>query len=66
MNFAMTDIALPSDITYFTEETAPTWLTSVSTVRGSTMDTRWFWLYVLTLKVGSSISTDFRIITRIL
>lgn len=51
---------------FFTEETAPDWLTSVNTVKGSTMDNRWFFNdYVLTLEIGKSIETDFNIITRI-
>ncbi|QJT70804.1 hypothetical protein GR7B_00006 [Vibrio phage vB_VcorM_GR7B] len=50
----------------FTESTAPTWLTSEDTVKGSTMDGRWFWdEHVLTLDVGQSVDTDFRRITRI-
>ena len=52
--------------TEFTETNAPDWLTSETTVPGSTMDMRWFWKdYVLTLEVGKSIDTDFRTITRI-
>lgn len=55
---------LPAEV--FTESTAPDWLTSVNTVKGSTMDHRWFWNdHVLTLKVGASINTDFRNIKRI-
>jgi len=27
----------------FDEETAPDWLTSINSVLGSTVDTRWFW-----------------------
>lgn len=51
---------------FFTEENAPKWLTSEDTVKGSTMDYRWFWNdYVLTLKVGETINTDFRTIKRI-
>lgn len=50
----------------FTEATAPDWLTSRSTVRGSTMDMRWFWeSHVLTLAVGKSVDTSFNKITRI-
>jgi len=50
----------------FTEETAPDWLTSAKTLRGSTMDCRWFWTdCVLTLAVGASVETDFRTIKRI-
>ena len=55
-----------SERVYFTEYTAPSWLTSENSVKGSTMDMRWFWKnYVLTLKVGMSIETDFQVITRI-
>lgn len=50
----------------FSESDAPDWLTSVNTVKGSTMDNRWFWTdYVLKLSVGESVDTDFRTITRI-
>lgn len=50
----------------FSEATAPDWLTSRNTVRGSTMDNRWFWVdHVLTLQVGESVDTDFQKITRI-
>lgn len=50
----------------FTETTAPDWLTSCKTIKGSTMDDRWFWNnHVLKLEVGNSIQTDFRTITRI-
>ena len=51
---------------YFDEDTAPDWLTSANSVKGSTMDSRWFWeKHVLTLEVGQTIKTDFRIIERI-
>lgn len=50
----------------FDEETAPTWLTSLNTVVGSTMDMRWFWRdHVLTLPVGGKVDTDFHTIERI-
>lgn len=50
----------------FTEETAPDWLTSKNTIRGSTMDDRWFWeKHVLTLEVGQKVRTDFNTITRV-
>lgn len=50
----------------FTETTAPDWLTSRNTVKGSTMDSRWFWTeYVLNLQVNESTNTDFQKITRI-
>jgi len=49
----------------FTEDTAPDWLTSKNTIKGSTMDGRWFWTdHVLKLEVGASIETDFQVITR--
>lgn len=48
------------------EHDAPDWLTSANTVRGSTMDTRWFWeRHVLTLEVGQSVETDFHLVTRV-
>jgi len=51
----------------FDENTAPDWLTSVNSIKGSTMDQRWFWEnYILTLAAGESIKTDFQIIKRIL
>lgn len=51
----------------FSELTAPKWLTSENTVKGSTVDNRWFWYrYVLTLNVGDSVETDFHSITRIM
>ena len=53
-------------IEVFTQCDAPKWLTSEDSVKGSTMDNRWFWFdHVLTLGVGQSIETDFRKITRI-
>ena len=49
----------------FSEESAPDWLTSNNTVKGSTMDNRWFWNErVLALNVGESIQTDCRTVTR--
>lgn len=49
----------------FSEANAPDWLTNRNTVRGSTMDHRWFWEdHVLTLRVGESVNTDFQTITR--
>lgn len=52
--------------TNFTESNAPTWLTSEETVKGSTMDMRWFWEdHVLKLQIGQSVETDFQIITRV-
>lgn len=50
----------------FNEETAPNWLTGEQTVKGSTMDCRWFWTdHVLKLEVGDFIETDFHMITRV-
>ena len=50
----------------FSEHDAPDWLTSASTIKGSTMDQRWFWGdCVLKLEIGSSVNTDFQTITRI-
>jgi hypothetical protein len=50
----------------FSELDAPDWLTSKNTVKGSTMDNRWFWNdHVLALSVGASINTDNRVITRV-
>lgn len=55
--------SLPS---VFTELNAPTWLSSVNTREGSTMDNRWFWNdHVLALEVGETVKTDFQIIKRI-
>jgi hypothetical protein len=50
----------------FTEQTAPDWLTCAKTIKGSTMDDRWFWNdHVLKLYVGQYVDTDFRRIFRI-
>ena len=50
----------------FNESNAPTWLTSEDTIKGSTMDGRWFWTdHVLNLDINESINTDFRTITRL-
>ena len=52
--------------TQFTELNAPLWLTSEDTIKGSTMDFRWFWNdIILKLNVGESRETDFQIIKRI-
>lgn len=65
--FEMTHLTLTESApVHFNEETAPDWLTSVNTVKGSTRDIRWFWVeHVLTLEVGCSVKTDFREITRV-
>lgn len=50
----------------FTESSAPDWLTAKSAIKGSTMDSSWFWReHVLTLDVGKSVETDFHTIRRI-
>jgi hypothetical protein len=49
----------------FDEHTAPKWLCEGGLAE-STMDNRWFWNdYVLTLKIGQSVDTDFQTITRL-
>lgn len=66
MQFSMTHKDFPKRTVEFTEETAPDWLTSKNSVTGSTGDMRWFWnKHVLTLKVGQTVDTDFRVITRL-
>lgn len=66
MRFEMKHRDIPAKIKVFTDTTAPDWLTSVKTAPGSTMDMRWFWYgYVLPLKVGESVETDFQNITRV-
>lgn len=66
MIFSMTHLDFAGKPVIFTETTAPEWLTSANSVKGSTMDMRWFWnKHVLTLEVGKSIDTDFRKITRV-
>jgi len=50
----------------FDEEHAPNWLTSKKSVKGSTMDQRWFWNdHILTMEIGQSIDTEFNCITRL-
>lgn len=52
--------------TTFTEKGAPDWLTGRKSVKGSTMDSRWFWdNYILKLKIDQQIETDFNTIKRI-
>jgi hypothetical protein len=64
MCFSMRDNTFGT-VRAFTEHTAPSWLTRKKTVKGSTMDDRWFWQdRVLVLAVGESIQTDFQTITR--
>lgn len=66
MVFEMKHKFFENNVEFFTENDAPAWVTSENTVRGSTMDSRWFWKdYVLTLAVGDSIDTDFRMIKRL-
>jgi len=63
--FSLEDIIFKT-VSYFSELDAPDWLTSKNTVKGSTMDNRWFWEgYVMALRVGETVKTDFKIITRI-
>lgn len=66
MDFEMTQRYSPTGrVVRFNEQTAPDWLTSAKTVKGSTMDNRWFWTdHVLTLDVGQTVDTDFRTIRR--
>lgn len=67
MKFEMTHLFFKGEPECFDETTAPDWLTSAKTVKGSTMDDRWFWNdHVLTLKVGQSIDTDFQTIRRVM
>jgi hypothetical protein len=62
----MTHLFFDTEAEIFTENDAPDWLTGVKTIKGSTMDCRWFWNdYILKLEVGQSRETDFQIITRI-
>jgi hypothetical protein len=50
----------------FSEDNAPDWLTGKKTIKGSTMDCRWFWTdYILKLKIGETKETDFYTIKRI-
>jgi hypothetical protein len=66
MEFEMKDIIADKVVATFDETTAPDWLTSKNTIKGSTMDQRWYWEdHVLTLNVGDSVETDFNEITRI-
>lgn len=63
--FKMTHDFFREDVLLFSEHSAPDWLTGEGSVRGSTMDNRWFWeRHVLALEVGQSVSTDFRTIER--
>ena len=66
MKFSMTHRFFDFPPEIFSEEDAPDWLTGVKTVKGSTMDCRWFWEdHVKKLQINESIDTDFRRITRI-
>jgi len=66
MQYEMKHKFLTDTIKYFSEHDAPDWLTSATTVKGSTMDNRWFFRdHVLTLDVNASVETEFRTITRI-
>jgi hypothetical protein len=58
--FKATHLYFSNKILEFNEINAPDWLTCKDTVRGSTMDNRWFWKnYVLALEVNESINTTF-------
>lgn len=66
MKFSLIKKFASSNELIFDENDAPSWLTGENTVRGSTMDGRWFWeQHVLKLNVGQSVETDFSVITRI-
>lgn len=66
MKFKIDHLYIPGEPKVFTEDDAPEWLTSQNTIKGSTMDDRWFWQdHVMALYVGQSVSTDFNTITRI-
>ena len=66
MIFEMTQRFFKGEPERFSESSAPDWLTSKNTIKGSTMDYRWFWNdHVLTLEVGQSVKTDFQIIKRV-
>jgi hypothetical protein len=65
MCFSMTHLVFDVEPENFTEDSAPDWLTSCKTIKGSTMDDRWWWEdYVKNLDIGESIESDFRKITR--
>lgn len=51
--------------TIFSEHDAPDWLTCANIVKGSTLDSRWFWNDCLQLEIGHSLDTDFQTIIRI-
>ena len=66
MQFEMTSLFFKCEPVTFTENTAPNWLTSANTIKGSTMDNRWFWTgHILTLDVGEYKDTDFQRIKRV-
>jgi hypothetical protein len=66
MRFSMTHLFFNTEPEIFTEDTVPDWLSSCNTVKGSTMDGRWWWQdHVMKLNVGESIRSDFREITRL-
>jgi hypothetical protein len=64
--FEMTKTFFPEKgASCFSEHGAPKWLCEGG-LKGSTMDNRWFWNgYVLALKVGETVETDFSIIKRV-
>lgn len=64
--FETTSLVFDKEPEAFSESDAPAWLTSANTVKGSTMDERWFWNdHILTLRVGESVETDFNRIKRV-
>jgi hypothetical protein len=66
MIFEITHLVFDNKPERFTEKTAPNWLTSCNTRKGSSIDGRAFWYdYVLKLDIGKSIETDYRKITRV-
>ena len=66
MHFEARSLFFEGEVTEFTDVNAPDWLTSANTIKGSTMDMRWFWRdHVLALPVGGSVDTDFQKITRV-
>lgn len=67
MRFVIYDLFEPDRVVEeFDLTNAPDWLTSKNTVKGSTMDDRWFWeRHVITLAIGESVDTDFSRIKRV-
>lgn len=64
MRFKATSIF--NQVSIFSKENAPDWLTCKGQISNSTMDNSWFFRdRVLKLEVGESVETDFHIIERI-